>query len=185
MRIKNKALITVGQITAVIVSYLTLSLACAAPVAAEQKIGILQDQQVLENSLYGKETSKRIQTALSSKQGDIAGKEEHLQKKRDAFQRDETVLSEKERSERKQEIVKLQRDLQGLAEQYEMEMQELHQNEMQSFRKIILEELKKIAQKENLTLVMPQHLTYYYADGIDVTDKLIKAMDESYKANKK
>lgn len=151
--------------------------------ALEQKIGILQDQLILENSMYGKDTNKKIQAALGNKQTDIAGKEEALQKKRDAFQRDEAAMSEKDRNEKKQELAKMQRELQGLAEQYEMEMQDLHQTELQSFRKIVMEELGNIAKAEKIELVLPQHLTYYYEKGIDLTDKVVEALDKRYKSS--
>jgi outer membrane protein len=148
-------------------------------------IAILQESLLFENSQYGKDMNKRLQTSLSAKQATLVKREEELQKKRDAFQRDELVLAEKERTDRRQELAKLQRDFQGLAEQYEMEMQDLHQSESQTFRKVIMDVVKGIAQTDKLSLVLPHNFSYYHVDSMDITNKVLEALDKRYKDSKK
>lgn len=162
----------------------TMCIVAVAHAETVKKIGVLQNQKILERTEYGKEINKRLQKNANAKKEELSKKENLLNKKRDAFQRDEAVLSDKERTERKQELAKMQRDFQGMFEQYEMELQDMHQEEMQKLSKLVMVEVKKVANAEKMEIVLPDNLTLYYDSTVDVTDKIIKALDVHYKSSK-
>ena len=153
--------------------------------ALDLKIGVIDEQTIFENSSYGKNYQETMQKELQKRQEQFAKKEEELQKKHENFRRDKDILSAKERTEKEKELVATQQELQSMHEKLELELKKQDQKEHQKIGEIFKNAINKIAKEEKCDLVISINILLYKGDNIvDLTDKVIKELDQSYKANK-
>jgi outer membrane protein len=142
------------------------------------KIAVVDMQRVLNETASGKAARKDLETASSAKQKKL----DKLQKK---FEEGQAKLSKMEGAEQAAAAEKLQADYYELQSMYMTLQQELAEQESRTLEKMYgnCQTLSKDMAKElglDLVLIRDQSTVLFAADGIDLTDEVIKRYDKKY-----
>lgn len=143
------------------------------------KIAVVDMQRVLNETAAGKAARKDLETASSAKQKKL----DKLQKKFEAGQADLAKLQGAALNEAQE---KLQADYYELQSMYMTLQQELAEQESRTLEKMYgnCQTLAKDMAKElalDLVLIRDQSTVLFAADGIDLTDEVIKRYDKKFK----
>ena len=145
------------------------------------KIAIVKNSS-LENCLYFKDIKKKWEKEFNPKGEQLQVKQKEFESKKNLFQRDRAILSDKERLSKENELNKLQHDLQHTYENLDIEVKSKQKEDLTAFNKFIEQAVSNLATQNKYDLILPDEGVLYYTDALDYTDQLIKALDAKYKA---
>ena len=161
-------------------------LACALfafSAVAEVKIGVINIQKVITNISEGKSVMKTLEKSFKSKQKEIKKEEEAIKKLQQDYQKQSSLLSDKAKANKendiRQRIAKLQ--------QKTMSYQKNIQNQEKELKKPILEKLKPVIDKVSkdkklsMTFEVSSSPVVYAESQEDITSDVIKAYDKKHK----
>ena len=146
-------------------------------VAGEIKIGVVNTEKILRESMAAVKAQKKIDQEFLPRDEDI--KKMALQAKtlQDKLEKDGQSLAETERRNLGRNLANLSRDYQRAQRQMREDLN-VRQNEEYSF---ILERtnnaIHKIAEAENYDLILQLQDSVYRSQRIDITDKVMKMLD--------
>ncbi len=150
----------------------------AAAVPEIGKIAVVDMQRVLNETAAGKKARKDLETSSTAKQ-------KKLDKLRQKLEEAQTKLGELNGDALLEAQEKLQRDYYELQSMYMTLQQELAEQEARTLEKMYAncQGLAKDLAKDfslDLVLIRDQSTVLFTADGIDLTDELIKRYDKKY-----
>lgn len=145
------------------------------------KIAIVKNSS-LENCLYFKDIKKKWEKEFNPKGEQLQTKQKDFESKKNLFQRDRAILSDKERLNKENELNKLQNDLQHTYENLDMEVKSKQKEDLTTFNKFIEQTVSVLAKQKQYDLILPDEAVLYYNNTLDCTDELIKALDDKYRA---
>lgn len=161
-------------------------LLCAAlPVgAADVKIGVIDLQRALNVSEAGQAARARIAGKAGDYQKTIQGRQEELKKLQAEFEKQKMLLSKEAIADKERDYQQKVKEFQRFAKDAQ---EELQQEDAQATRRI-LEEVRKVVEKigsqSGYAVILEKSSVLFFAEGIDMTDQVIKAFDASYKKGK-
>ncbi len=153
--------------------------------AAESKIGYIDLNKALNESVAGKKAVGSLENMVKAKQFLIAEKGEKIKKIEEELAKQSSILTEDAIKERKEEREKLLRDYQRMVKDSQEEVQKKQATYMDS----IIKELKKIVfqigKEEGYSLILEKAESgvMFHSDEIDLTGTLIKRFNEISKTN--
>jgi outer membrane protein len=156
-----------------------LALALPLPAArADDKIGIVDFQHIIDESKAGKAAKSKLQTLRDAEGTRMRNKEESLMKKLQELDAQRAVLSSEAFQKRQAELA---RDRDQFQEDLQKAQGDLRETE-QSLMKGILDDVqgivKELAEKESFTLVLEKGAGILYAlPKYDLTDRVLSLYD--------
>ena len=151
--------------------------ALAADVA---KIGIVDLQRVLETSNPGKAAQAEIKKQKDVMEQELKQKGAEIEQLRIQFEREAMVMSKEKREEKEREgRIKLN-DFKSLQQRYRSDLQSLEQKLVTELRDDVHALVQEIGKKEGYLLIINNFSVMYAPGSIDITDQLIKQMNEKY-----
>jgi outer membrane protein len=154
-------------------------------VFAEMKIGIINPQDVLQNSTKGKAVIERLRTLNMSKQK----KYEAMQKEIDSLEKEalSPALNQEARDKKTLDLQNKRVEIKRFAEDAQKESQVQQQKEFESLQRELMPIIEKIAKGEGFSLVLDLNTAgvTYFEPGIDITERVIKAYDAQVPAAEK
>ena len=158
-------------------SFLWSSRAIAADVA---KIGVVDLQRVLETSNPGKTAQAEIKKQKDVMEQELKQKGAEIEQLRIQFEREAMVMSKEKREEKEREgRIKLN-DFKTLQQRYRSDLQSLEQKLVTELRNDVYSLVEEIGKKEGYLLIINNFSVMYAPGSIDITDQLIKQMNEKY-----
>ena len=151
--------------------------AVAADVA---KIGVVDLQRVLETSNPGKSAQAEIKKQKDTMEKELKEKGAEIEQLRIQFERESMVMSKEKREEKEREgRIKLN-DFKSLQNRYRSELQNLEQKLVNELRNDVYALVEEIGKKEGYLLIINNFSVMYAPGSINITDQLIKKMNEKY-----
>ncbi len=148
--------------------------------AKDGKIGVVYLRKVFESY----EKTKAYDDKLANKSREIEKKIRDLQQDIQKIQASIEVLGEKERSQKIKELREKQIELR----KYQMEAMRNIGQERERYMREILQDIKPVisdyAKKKGYDIILNGDMLLYSVDGYDLTDDIVKLLNENYKANK-
>ena len=152
-----------------------------APARAESgKIGIVDLQRCVQNSIEGKKIYDRLKKKKDSMQKDLDKKQDELLKLKEQLDKQGMMLSMDAKEDKQKEFERKSREFKYF---YDDVSEEMRKEEAEA-RKEVLKKLEKvvtaIGQKGKYLMILERRSSgLMYADhAIDITDELIKAFDK-------
>jgi outer membrane protein len=146
-------------------------------VFAEIKIGIINPQVVLQNSVKGKEAIERLKSLQLSKQK----KYENMQKEIDALEKEtmSPALNQESRDKKTLDLQNKRIDIKRFAEDAQKESLAAQQREFESIQRDLMPIIEKIAKGDGFSLILDLNTAgvTYFEPAIDITEKVVKAYD--------
>jgi outer membrane protein len=151
--------------------------------ANELKVSILNTPLILEESLYGKEIRKKMETEFKGRKDDLDARQANLRVKHESFQRDKAILADKDRVTQERELTKLQQSWQQMAEELDIDMRARQQEELHSFEKILEEVVSEIAKTEKYDIIFPMQVAVFNNEKADCTEKVLSKLNIRFKSS--
>ena len=158
-------------------SFFGLNSADAADVA---KIGILNMQRVMTTSDPGKAAQAEIKEQGDKMLQDLNEKGAEIDTLRKQFERESMVMSKEKREEREREYRIRINDFKTLEKKYKTESQELQKRLVNKIVKDVYALVEEIGKNEGYLLIIRSDSVMYAPDAIDITDELIKKMNDNF-----
>jgi outer membrane protein len=149
-----------------------------APFPQDAKYAVVDVQAIAQNSVAGKDASKKLNDLQAKKAADLQDKSKQLQALQTKRDTGGAVLSDTARAQLDKDIDKLQRDIQYAQSSAQAEMQDLN-NELQGeFQKKLVPVIEEIAKEKGLYLVFTADSGFAYIHpGLNISDEVIKRLD--------
>lgn len=159
----------------VILTFALLGL--AAFVFAETKVGIINPQIVLQNSVKGKEVIERLRSLNMSKQK----KYEAMQKEIDTLEKEilSPALNPSSREKKTADLQNKRTEIKRFAEDAQKESMAMQQKEFESLQRELMPLIETIAKADGYSVVLDLNTAgvTYFEPTIDITEKVVKAYD--------
>jgi outer membrane protein len=148
------------------------------PFPQDAKYAVIDVQSIAQNSVAGRDASKKLNDLQAKKAADIQDKNKQLQALTTKRDTGGAVLSDTARSQLDKDIDKLQRDIQYAQSSAQAELQDLN-NELQGeFQKKLVPVIEEIAKEKGLYLVFTADSGFAYIHpGLNISDEVIKRLD--------
>lgn len=147
-------------------------------VVAAPKLGVLDWQRLVSTAPQAKEAGKRLEAEFQGVAQKLTEKQNDFQAKRTKMQRDKDVVSAVERAKKEKELAKLEQDIRRMDEELRSETTTRHREEMDDFLRLVREVVEKFGQEQGYEAIFSQEVMVYYADRIDVTDKILEKLQK-------
>lgn len=162
----------------VCVVFLGMSDFCLAADVA--KIGVIDLQRVMEASSAGKAAQAQIKQQKDKMETDLKDKGAEIEQIRQRLEREAMVMSKESREEKEREARIKLNDFKTLQKKYRTELQRLEKRLVSQLRDDTVALVNEIGKKEGYLLIISRVGVLYSPNTIDITDKLIKRLNESY-----
>ena len=172
-----------------------LSLTLVGFASAQDKIGLVDIQRVMQESKEGKkalaklqESAKRLQNELNSRAQALQRSEQNLRKMQAELRQKSLLFSEDVRRQKEDELLQKQREFargrEGLVRFRREAEDDFNRERVRSTQKIrreIRDVVVRIGKSDKFTLVLERNnfLLYFDSQRIDLTDRIIKAYDQA------
>jgi outer membrane protein len=156
----------------------------ALPLTARSQainIGYIDLQKVMVESDKGKEAKQVLTQEADKLKKNLDGKQDELQKMKDAIEKQGTTITPEARAEREKQYQNKLKDYQRLANDYQTELQQKDQEITQRMLKELEEVIRGIGEKEKFTLILEKSQALFASPTIDITPKVITLFNEAAK----
>ena len=162
-----------------IVSRLALLAALAAllplPAAAPSKFGFVNTQRVLSESQPASRAQKRIEAEFQKRDQELARLADQLKRMQDDIDRNGVTMGETQRRNREREFGEQNRDFQRKQREFREDLNQRRNEELAQVIEQANRIIRQIAEQEKFDIIFQDAV--YASQRIDITDKVIKALD--------
>ena len=157
----------------------SLLLALQAPLAGAQtetRIGFVNTQRILREAAPAVRAQKKIETEFQKRDRELAGIAAELKRLQDDLDKNAMTMSETQRRVKERDFGELNRDFQRKQREFR---EDLNQRRNEELRQVVEEAnrvIRMIAEQEKFDIIF-QEMPAYVNPRIDITDKVIKALE--------
>jgi outer membrane protein len=138
------------------------------------KIGVVDIQQVFMTSSVGKMIKAQMNEKGRKIQTILNEKKDEIKKMQEDLEREALVMSKEKQEERDREIRIKFNDFKVLQKKYEGDIKTLNEKAVSRIRSDILKIVNEIGKKEGFLLIITKEVVIYSPTSIDITDQLIQ-----------
>lgn len=154
------------------------------PDAAEAEslsIGVLDMQKVVRGSEMGRKAQEEIELRYAELQKSFQNEEEALAALQEEIEKKSSVWSEEKKQDKAIEFQKLRRDLRVKQDDANLELKQLQEKKLSPIFAILEDVVKKFAEEKGFSIILPSQTVLYAIDSVDITEKVIAALNEQTK----
>lgn len=133
------------------------------------KVGIVNVQQVLQQSPRVAELSKKLEGQFKNRQAKISDQQKALQDELDKFKKESPTMAQKDRDAMQKKIAAERADLVKQVVTYQQDLQKEQGKVMQGILGDLNGIVSNIAKDKNYVLVLDSQAVIYAGDGNDIT----------------
>lgn len=163
----------------------TIAVAVGAPSASAQsgdapevRIGVVDVQRIMRESKAGKSLQEQLGAVSRGYREDIGRKEKELSDAREELKRQRALLSADAFSRKRDEFEARVAEVQRATQERKRELERANARAQAELDKAFLTVLGGLAKERGLTMVVPRRTLILVDDRMDVTDEVIKRLDE-------
>lgn len=153
--------------------------AFALTAAAEGRIGFVNSQKIMNESPQATRAKKRIEKDFEKRDQDLQRIAKQLQGLQEALEKNALTMAESERRTKEREFNDLNRDFQRRQREFREDLTQRQNEEMAAILDRVNKAIKQIADAEKYDIVFQEAV--YASPRIDITDKVLKALNEGSK----
>jgi outer membrane protein len=153
---------------------LALGLFVALPAFA--KIGFVNTERVLRESMPAIAAQKKLEAEFSKRDKELQDVASRMRGLSERLERDGTVMAESERVKRQREITDMERDLQRRQREFREDLNQRRNEELAGVVEMANRAIRQIAESEKYDIIFQEAV--FASPRIDITDKVIKALNE-------
>ena len=146
------------------------------------KIGFVSLDRILRDSNPAKAAQTKLETEFSKRQKDLQDTQGRLKDTAAKFDKDSPVLSDSDRARRQRELADLDKDFQRRQREFNEDINQRKNEELAAVVERANKVIRQIAETEKYDIVFQDAV--YVNPRIDVTDKVLKALNAAPAATK-
>lgn len=150
--------------------------AAAMPAWAENKVGVVDPQRLLEESPQGKAASEAMRAEFAPRQRTLQAQEQALKAKQDKLQKDAATMTEDQRVRAEKELRDGARDLERARGEFNDDATARRNEEMSRLQRTLGEEVRTYAKAQNYDLILTAETLVYYTPAFDITPAILSAL---------
>ncbi|OGT63543.1 MAG: hypothetical protein A3J38_01110 [Gammaproteobacteria bacterium RIFCSPHIGHO2_12_FULL_45_9] len=154
------------------VGVLGLALASIA-MADDMQFGVVDMHKVFDAAPEVKQINSRLTDEFSGRRDKVVKLGQALQSDVKKLQKDQAVMSSKDATVLKNQIMKEQGEFRAAQTQFQQDLYAAQNKAMAKFMEKLQVAVKKVAEKQHLSLVLPQNAVLYSASNLDLTSAVI------------
>jgi outer membrane protein len=149
-------------------------------VFSADKIAVVDLYKLLNESEAGKKAKTDLESLIKTKQSLLDEKGKNIEKLKTDLEKQTPVISPEAKKTKEEELERLARDYQRLVSDSQGEVKKKEAELTSVILKDARELINKIAQEKGYSLVIEKAdgLVLYYSSNLDITDTIIKKMNE-------
>jgi len=155
-----------------------LGLCLAAPAGAalaQSKIGVVQIERIVRDSGPALRAQKKLEAEFSKREAELAKAADQLKRMQDELEKDGVTMSEAQRRTKERDFSELTRDFQRKQREYREDVNQRRNEELSQVIEQANRIIRQIAEAEKYDIIFQE--AAYANPRIDITDKVIKALD--------
>ena len=149
-------------------------------VFSEVKIGVINAQQVIQQTKKGKEITSRLEQLGQGKQKKVEAMREEIKKLENELA--SPALNTETRDKKNMDLQNKRTELKRFIEDAQREMQQKSQTELSILRQDIMPVIEKIGKEKGFSLILDLTTSgiAYFDRAIDITNDVIAEYDKKY-----
>ncbi len=147
-------------------------------VHAQAKIGFVDTDRILRDSAPMQRAEKKLKTEFEARDQELGRLASQLKRLQDEIERSGVTMSDSQRRTKEREFGELNRDFQRKQREFREDVNQRRNEELGQLVKVAEEAIRRIAQQQDLELVIRREASVYANPRIDITDKVIKALED-------
>lgn len=172
------------QIVALAVLLATFSAAAqdkppATPVAAGSaptgRFGFVNTERILRDAIPAQRAQKKIEAEFQKRDQELARVADQLKRMQDDLEKNSVTMSESQRRTKEREFGELNRDFQRKQREFREDLNQRRNEELAQVVEAANRVIRQIAEQEKYDIILQDAV--YASPRIDLTDKVIKALD--------
>jgi len=148
----------------------------ALPAWADNKIGVVDPQRLLEESPQGKAASESMRAEFAPRQRTLQAQEQALKAKQEKLQKDGATMTEDQRVRAEKELRDGARDLERARGEFNDDATARRNEEMSRLQRTLGEEVRTYAKAQNYDLILTAETLVYYTPAFDITPAILTAL---------
>jgi len=155
------------------------ALALAAGPALAQSMGFVSLERILREAPAAQRAQKKLEQEFSQRAAELSKTSEQLKKMQENLEKNAVTMPESERQKREREFGDLSRDFQRRQREFNEDLGHRRKEEFDVVVERANRAVRQIAEAEKLDIVFQNEQVVWASARIDITEKVIKALDDS------
>jgi outer membrane protein len=159
---------------------LAAALAGALPPAAAQemagKIAFVSTERVLRDSVPAVRAQRKLEAEFKKRDDELSRNAEQLKRMQEDLDKNSMTMSEGQRRTKEREFGELNRDFQRKQREFREDINQRRNEELAQVVEQANRVIRQIAEQEKFDIIF-QEMPAYVSPRIDITDKVIKALE--------
>ena len=156
---------------------LVFSVFCANAFADAAKIGVVDLQKIMQTSSQMKDIQQKLEKEFKPRRDKLVAMEASLKADMEKFKRDSAVLGANQKKDLEKKIIATQQQFERDGQQYQQELSTANNEAMEGLYSKVRAAIAKVAKDEKYDLIGHKDAAPFSADALDVTDKVVKAIN--------
>ena len=156
-----------------------LALPAAAQVNAPApggKFGFVHTERILRDSVPAVRAQKKIEAEFQKRDRELAGIAEQLKRMQEDLDKNAMTMAEQQRRTKEREFGELNREFQRKQREFREDLNQRRNEELAQVVEQANRVIRQIAEQEKFDIIF-QEMPAYVSPRIDITDKVIKALE--------
>ena len=156
-----------------------IALAAFSASAQDSRIAYVNSQRLTVDSAPAKAANAKLEGIFSKRQKELADLQASLKSLGEKFDRDAPTMSDSQRAAKQKEFADQNRDFQRKKREFDEDFNSARNEELQQILDKATKAIRQLAETEKYDLVVQDAV--YFNPKIDITDKVIKALNAGAK----
>ncbi len=157
---------------------LTAALAIVSPALAQSSIGFVSLDRILREAPAAQRAQKKLEEEFSQRGQELSKMADQLKKLQGNLEKNAVTMSDSERQKREREFGDINRDFQRRQREFNEDLAQRRKEEFDGVLERTNRAVRKIAEAEKLDIVFQNEQVVWASTRIDITDKVIKALED-------
>jgi outer membrane protein len=149
---------------------------------AQSKIGVVQLERIVRDSAPAMRAQKKLEAEFARREAELRKVSEQLKRMQDELEKDGVTMPETQRRNKEREFGEQSRDFQRKQREYQEDVNVRRNEELAQVVEQANRIIRQIAESEKYDIIFQE--AAYANPRIDITDKVIKALETSKPAAK-
>jgi outer membrane protein len=141
-------------------------------------VGFVSLERILREAPAAQRAQKKLEQEFAPRGQELSRLSEQLKKLQETLEKNAVTMSESERQKREREFGDLNRDFQRRQREFNEDLGHRRKEEFEGVIERANQAVKQIAEAEKLDVVFQNEQVVWASPRIDITDRVIKALDE-------
>ncbi|HYS57101.1 MAG TPA: OmpH family outer membrane protein [Burkholderiales bacterium] len=157
---------------------LTAALGIVSPALAQSSIGFVSLDRILREAPAAQRAQKKLEEEFSQRGQELSKMADQLKKLQGNMEKNAVTMSDSERQKREREFGDINRDFQRRQREFNEDLAQRRKEEFDGVLERTNRAVRKIAEAEKLDIVFQNEQVVWASTRIDITDKVIKALED-------